>query len=297
MASVQTVLAPAKINLRLRVLAREETGFHQLETLFCALGFADRLEIQDGDGLRLSVTGADVGPPEGNLVFRAARAFFRETGIDEAASIRLHKTIPAGAGLGGGSSDAASCLLALNQRFDRPLAPGTLLRIAADLGSDVPFFLVDSPIALAWNRGDRLLPLPPPPAAPVLLVIPDFPISTPAAYRDLAIHRAATGAPDAGPLVLDRRAFDSWTDLAALAVNDFEPPTFARFPELARIRDTLCDEEAILALLSGSGSALFGIFADRDRRDLAADRIRQRFPRLRLIPTETRTAGDTRSFG
>lgn len=281
--------APAKVNLTLRVLAREESGYHQLETLFCGLELADTLELRPGGaGIRLEVEGAELGPIEDNLVVRAARAFERATGRTVDVSIRLRKEIPAGAGLGGGSSDAAATLDALNDLHGRPLDDAALVEIAAQLGSDVAFFLCRSPLALAWGRGDRLLPLPPLPRAPVLLAVPGFAISTPDAYRDLAAYRTATGA-RAGAAVIPPGALASWDEVARAAVNDFEPPTFARFPELAELKRLLFDAGARIALLSGSGSALFGVFPDEKRRDDAACALQAHGTGLRVIRTATAT--------
>ncbi|HEX6938443.1 MAG TPA: 4-(cytidine 5'-diphospho)-2-C-methyl-D-erythritol kinase [Longimicrobiales bacterium] len=279
--------APAKVNLTLRILAREDAGYHQIETLFCALDLADTLELRPGgDGIRLEVEGAEIGPVEDNLVFRAARAFQDATGIEQHVAIRLRKEVPAGAGLGGGSSDAAATLDALNELHGRPLDDAALVDLAATLGSDVPFFLCRSPFALAWGRGDRLLPLPAPPRAPALVAVPGFPIPTAEAYRALAAHRARTGAAP-GAAVVPLHALGTWEDIAAAAVNDFEPPTFERFPELARLKRLLLDTGATLALLSGSGSALFGIFPDGKQRDDAVSALHAHGTELRLIPTAT----------
>ncbi len=279
--------APAKVNLTLRVLAREESGYHQLETLFCGLELADTLELRPGGaGIRLEVEGAELGPIEDNLVVRAARAFERATGRMVDVAIRLRKEIPAGAGLGGGSSDAAATLDALNDLHGRPLDDAALVDIAAQLGSDVAFFLCRSPLALAWGRGERLLPIPPLPRAPVLLAVPGFAIPTPDAYRDLAAYRAATGA-RAGAAVIPPAALASWDEVARAAVNDFEPPTFARFPELAELKRLLLEAGARIALLSGSGSALFGVFPDEKQRDDAAMALESHGTGLRVIHTAT----------
>lgn len=278
--------APAKVNLSLRVLARERSGYHQLETIFCALELHDEIEIErGGGGLSLEVEGAELGPPEENLVYRAAVAFHGAARVRPDTRIRLRKRIPAGAGLGGGSSDAAATLTALNALYGAPLEPADLLRIGAELGSDVPYFLCGSPFALAWGRGERLLALTPPPSAPALVVVPPFSISTPEAYRDLAEYRERTGATNS-PAVLDVDGLSRWDTLADLAVNDFEPPTFERHPELERLRDTLA-LDARIALLSGSGSALFAVYPDAEHRAAAAERVRQTAPEARFFETRT----------
>ena len=167
-------LAHAKINLRLVVLAEETSGYHQIETIFCRIALADELSIATaGDaGLTLDVRDADVGPVDDNLVMRAARAWFEAAGIAAHHAITLRKRVPAGAGLGGGSSDAAAALSLLDRMHDQILGPDRLLEIAASLGSDVPFFMVDAPLALAWGRGERILTQPGPDAAPAVVVVP-----------------------------------------------------------------------------------------------------------------------------
>lgn len=295
------VAAPAKVNLRLRVLAREASGYHQLETVFCALDLADTLEIERvGKGIALEVVGAELGPPERNLVHRAARAFYDAAGIEPRVRIVLHKRIPAGAGMGGGSSDAASTLLALDALHGEPLGRAALMRLGASLGSDVPFFLCGSPLALAWGRGERLLALPALPARPVLVAAPDFPISTPDAFHALDRFAEEHGAP-LESYAIQLATLASWHEIDSIAVNDFEPPTFARYPELARIRDTFLAAGADLALLSGSGSALFAVFPEADALERAAAALRSRSPTLRLVRTATATRlpelAQERAFG
>ncbi|MGH7507807.1 MAG: 4-(cytidine 5'-diphospho)-2-C-methyl-D-erythritol kinase, partial [Longimicrobiales bacterium] len=284
---VAVTVAPAKVNLRLVVLAREESGYHQLETVFCALDLADELVIVPaGSGVRLEVHGAELGPPEQNLVYRATTAFFSAIVRKPAVDIVLRKHIPVGAGLGGGSSDAAATLRALNERHGKPLDDDALVRLGGTLGSDVPFLLCGSPLALAWGRGDRLLPLDPLAARPVLLVVPPHPIATAEAYRDLAAARERAALRPAA-LRLPLQALEDWSAVRRIAVNDFEPVVFARFPDLEAARDTLLAAGADLALLAGSGSAVFGIFAEDHMRDRAETRINERHPRLLTISTLT----------
>lgn len=286
-------LAPAKVNLRLTVLAREASGFHQIETLFCALELADEIEIDvhtQEDGIRLSVEGADLGAPEQNLVHRAARAFFDEARLPPRARIVLRKHIPHGAGLGGGSSDAATTLRALNGAFHEVLSFDELLRIAARLGSDVPFFLAGVPFALAWGRGERLLRLHPPVTRPVLVVAPSQRVATADAYGWLARRREAHGFAALAPAAHDVTALSEWDGIAALAVNDFEDVVFEKLPGLVALRDALAAAGARPALLAGSGSALFGVFESAD--DLAAARARaaEIDPDARLLATRTEGA-------
>ncbi len=286
------VPAPAKLNLRLRVLAREESGFHGLETIFLRLALADRVEVEPGPpGISLAVEG-DGGVTRGpdNLCVRAARAMHEAAGLAPAVRIRLVKRIPVEAGLGGGSADAAAVLAALVEWPGLADTGPRAASIAAALGSDVPFGLSPSPMALAWERGRRLLPLGPPPARPVLVVVPPFGIGTADAYRWLAADRAAGGDDDqdgeAGLVLPDPDALRSWKTLERLATNDFERPVFRRHPELARLRDALRESGATPALLCGSGSSVAGVFETETERDAAAERL-ERDAGVRAIRTAT----------
>jgi 4-diphosphocytidyl-2-C-methyl-D-erythritol kinase len=292
--------APAKLNLFLRVLAREESGFHQIETLFCALELCDevaiersttgidvtvRAEASAGDSIEKHLTAM----PRENLVHRAAAAFFDAARLDGGASITLTKRIPSGAGLGGGSSDAAATLVALNELYGRPLQDSALLETAAQLGSDVPFFVCASPLALAWGRGTRLLALDSLPQKSVVLVAANETVATKDAYSDLAEYRARNTPQNAQPVIRNHAALRDWSDVAYNAVNDFEPVIFARIPELSRIRDDLARHDAIMARMTGSGSVVFGVFDDDDLAKAAADAIRSDFRNVRTILTRTVT--------
>ena len=192
------VACPAKVNLFLRILAREDNGYHQIETLLQAVGLHDRVEAHPADsGIGLKVVRgptapglgdlvAEVGEEANNTVTRAARAFFAATGLAPAVSLVLTKSIPAGTGLGGASSDAAGTLAALNALHGRPLERDRLTEIGGTIGADVPFFCSGHATALAWGRGDRLLGCPPPPAATVVIAVPEVRIATADAYRDIA---------------------------------------------------------------------------------------------------------------
>jgi 4-diphosphocytidyl-2-C-methyl-D-erythritol kinase len=293
------VFAPAKLNLSLRVLAREETGFHQIETLFCALSLADEVQLSVGTpALRLEVVAPpespgpppDLGPLHDNLAWRAAATFFRLAGRPQEATIRLIKRIPTGAGLGGGSSDAAAVLKALNTIHGQPLSPDDLMLAGAHLGSDVPFFLAGCPLAWAWGRGGRLLPLPPLSARPVLLAIPPIAVSTADAYAWLAAERNAHFV--APPAILTA-AIQSWTEVDAMGRNDFETIVFQRLPLLRDVRDALSVNGARLARMTGTGSVLFGVFDEVAVAESAAANLRGRFPDVAFLLTET-AAGTTR---
>lgn len=268
-----TVAAPAKVNLRLCILAREESGYHALETVFCALSLADEVTAARGDaGIRLEMEGGvDAGPPEQNLAVRAADRFYREIGDSPAVDLHLAKRIPAAAGLGGGSSDAAAVLRALNALHGDPLPRETLMQMGIELGADVPFFLCGSPLALAWGRGERLMPLPPLPPRPVLVAHPGQAMPTPEAFREVAAVRGGSYQPRA--TVIDAAALASWDAVSALATNDFEPVVVRRIPVLADALAALRASGARIALLAGSGSSLFALFDDASTRDAAAARV------------------------
>lgn len=254
------IAAPAKVNLRLRVLARETSGYHSLETIFAGVSLYDEIEIEPGPpGVTLEVGGRiDTGPTERNLAVRAASRFFEETGIGAAVTIRLEKRIPAAAGLGGGSSDAAATLRALNAWYGAPCSSQTLLEIGAELGSDIPFFLTPTPFALAWGRGERLLALEPPAERQILIANPGIPISTPAAFIR---HDELRGAqPAQPPEIFSIDALRDWTALERLAHNDLYPAALERLPRLQEAERILRDAGARICLLSGSGPSIFAIF-------------------------------------
>lgn len=289
--------APAKLNLFLRILAREESGFHQIETLFCALELCDEVEVERTTNsidvtVRAEATaGNDIAShlassPRDNLVHKAARAFFERAALDGGATITLTKRIPSGAGLGGGSSDAAATLVALNELYGRPLETNALPDLGAQLGSDVPFFLAGSPLALAWGRGTRLLTLAALPQKSVVLVVTNESVATGDAYADLARLRAQRNAAP-GALTCDTAALRDWSDVAYNAVNDFEAVIFARIPELSRMRDALAQHGAIMARMTGSGSVVFGVFEDDDQAKAAANAVASDFRNVRTILTRT----------
>ena len=268
--SAARVLAQAKVNLTLRILARETGGFHQIETLFQRLDVGDVVTVRPASGRALDVRfadatrAADLGPAEQNLAWRAADAYATVTGWPGGFAIEIEKSIPVGGGLGGGSADAAAVLRGLDALAPRALGTDALIDIAARLGADVAFLASPSELALAWGRGDRLLDLPPLPAASVLLVIPDFGVNTGQAYAAVAAARGtSTGtSTGAGASAVWRapNAFGSWSTLAADAVNDFEPVVFEMHPSLGTVRAQLAALPATLfARMSGSGSTLFAV--------------------------------------
>lgn len=260
------VSAQAKINLLLRVLARERSGYHSIETIFLRLDLADEVVVRVGDDVRgrtLDV-GGDALPAEGlgettaNLAYRAACAYADATGWPNGFAIELTKHIPAGAGLGGGSADAGAVLRALDALSPSPLGR-QLPELAPALGADVAFMTIDSPMALAWGRGERLFPLSALARRPVVILVPSFAVSTKDAYGWLAHDR---GTYEARGALLQPTELDTWEGIAAVAVNEFEPVVGRRHPAIPAYVDALREAGALPAMMSGSGSAVFGVFAD-----------------------------------
>jgi 4-diphosphocytidyl-2-C-methyl-D-erythritol kinase len=267
-AAAVRIGAHAKLNLFLRVLAREADGFHGLETLFCLVDLTDELraERREGGEVTLDVQGAELGPAAENLAVRAATAVLGATRERFGVHLTLTKRIPARSGLGGGSSDAAAAVVAVNRLAGDAIPRHELLQLAAKLGSDVPFFLSGAPLALAWSRGERLLRLPPLPAAPALLLTPPVPVSTPEAYRWVDEARQSAGR--RGAVALDLDALSTWGDIGRMAGNDFESVVFGRHPPVRAAFEALVGTRPLVCRMSGSGSALFAVYrSERDRED------------------------------
>ena len=255
-----TVLAPAKINLHLRVGPGRADGFHPLLTWMVTVGLADVLTVGPSDG-RLSFTCDDPSlPTDGrNLVVRAVTALAERLGRAPAVTIHLTKRVPAGGGLGGGSSDAAHALLAVAKLWDVD-EPRLLADVAAGVGSDVPFFLY-GPSSVCRGRGERVLPVAPPAVARyAVLVLPGIEMPTAAVYR--RFDEMGLGSGTSGDL-----GEGAWTVLPAAElmghlVNDLEPPAFALRPPLGELRQRLERALGQPVRMSGSGSTLFTLFDD-----------------------------------
>ena len=294
-----TVAAPAKVNLWLRVGAPDASGYHPLDTLFCALQLADTIVVRpasepaphlDVEFAAPLTAAPELGPVEANLAVRAAGAFIERAGLDGWPRIRLVKRIPPGGGLGGGSSDAASVLRAMTRLYPDAVPAEELPAMAARLGSDVPFFARAAPLAHGTGRGERLATQPPLPPRPVVLVMPDLAVPTTDAFRWLDEERAGGGAePPAVPAEPAHGREPTWAAVADAAVNDFERPVFARHPRLAEVRDRLREHGARPALLAGSGSTVFGVFEDAADAGQAAASLTAWDDSLRVVLSRTRT--------
>ena len=253
----ERVLSHAKINWALRILGKRPDGFHDLETLFQTISLHDTLTIERADALSMTCDDPTIPTGETNLVLRAARAL----GVPP-VKIHLEKRIPAGGGLGGGSSNAAATLVALARMFE--VEEIVLPEIALSLGSDVPFFLVGG-VAYATGRGEELVSLRNTVSIPLLLLFPEERVSTPEAFRLIKRYSA--------PLGVDHFADLAESDLLRepdALTNDFEGPIFERLPHLATLKQRLLDAGAAWAGMSGSGSTIAGAFRSEATRDAAA---------------------------
>lgn len=244
--------APAKLNLSLRVLGKREDGFHEIDTLMVKLpGLADVIEFAEADEFKFTCDAPGVPGNETNLVVKAARAYEKATKISCKCSITLKKIIPHGAGLGGGSSDAATTLLGLNRLHNFKLGVEKLHEIAAELGSDIPFFLI-SGAARCTGRGEKIQPIPSPRALRVLLLKPAFSVATPDAYKRWMQSSEIPG------IRYGSQAFQGIT-----LENDLERPVFEKHRFLAEVKEWLLDRrETAVAMMSGSGSTVFAVLND-----------------------------------
>ena len=279
------VAAHAKVNLFLRILARDVSGYHQLETAFALLELADELTVtRSSAGVALDVEGPDLGAREENLAVRAARAALHATGEKFGVAIRLTKRIPVRAGLGGGSSDAAAALHAVNTLANHAIPRHELLLAAARLGSDVAFFATGAPLALGWGRGERMFRLAALPVAPALVCVPPVSVATTDAYRWWDEMNPVPAA--RGPVVLDADALGTWGSVGRLGGNDLEVPVFGKHPELRAVYERLAATRPLWVRLCGSGSAVAAVFRSERDRDDAAVTLGDRDQAL--IPTTTR---------
>jgi 4-diphosphocytidyl-2-C-methyl-D-erythritol kinase len=246
-----TIDAPAKVNLTLRVLGRREDGFHEIETLMAPVTLADRLEItvRGEPGIRLTCSDASVPSDSSNLAHRAAAVFTEHTGLRCGVDIHLEKNIPHGAGLGGGSSDAAAVLVALDRLLETKLPTGELERLAATIGSDIPFFIRCQP-AVCRGRGEIIEAFEGLPPGDILLVKPPFPIPTPWAYQAWAASEK------------NRATLQQFHGSIPL-MNDLEAPVFSKYLLLPVLKAALREQDGVsAAMMSGSGSTIFAILND-----------------------------------
>ena len=271
--------APAKVNLSFQIKERRADGFHEIETLMAPISLADRLAIERaGDDGQIEFSCDDPSLPVGddNLVVRAAKFFRERTGIRNGVTIALEKKIPHGAGLGGGSSDAASTLLGLNELFGTRLPGAELPKLATELGSDVPFFLVCS-AAVCRGRGELVTPISLDAKFHLLLLKPEFSVPTPWAYGKWKDSRELPGV-DYSAQEFGGVSF----------CDDLERPVFEKFVFLAQLKTWLRQQpEVAAALMSGSGSTVFAVLRNDEKSEAVIARARKEVdPRLWTCATQ-----------
>lgn len=274
------VYAPAKINLSLEIRERRPDGFHEIETLITPISLRDEIKIDQnerGQGIIFRCDDASVPQGEDNLVVRAANLFFKTAKLSPAVSIELRKKIPHAAGLGGGSSDAASTLFALNQLFETNLPKEALAELGSKIGSDVPFFVFES-AATCRGRGELVMPTKLARKLSILLLKPGFGVPTAFAYSHWQDSKELPGISYA-PQEFDGLRF----------VNDLERPAFAKFVFLAQMKTWLRQQPEVgAALMSGSGSTMFAVLRPDTNGDAAAARARAELdPELWTCACET----------
>jgi 4-diphosphocytidyl-2-C-methyl-D-erythritol kinase len=284
----------AKLNIALDVLDKRPDGYHNIASVIQPISLHDVLTVSKNDGEAVSVWSSDSAVPrnERNLAYRAAVLFLEASGLTDGIDMEIEKRIPMEAGLGGGSSNAAAALVALNRLFGEPLSTGNIQRLCAELGSDVPFFLVGG-TAFAEGRGETLTGLPDIPLD-FVVIKPEFGISTAWAYKTLSGMERPRRQ-------FSRRVADSIREgsrdgVVAGMGNDFEMVADSEFSEIAAIRASLMDSGADGAMLAGSGSAVFGVFPDSRTCDSAYHELEERYPRCFRARTMLQEELTTREF-
>jgi len=276
--SSMKIQAPAKLNIRLKVTGRRADGYHELASIMVPVSLFDYLELKmiDQRGITLTCQGLAVLNNEENLVHQAAQAFFSRTGIKQSLSIKLIKNIPVAAGLGGGSSDAASTLKAMNEMWSNPLTIQDLAELAVSLGADVAFFLHSRP-CIARGIGEILEPIGKWPKFWYVIVTPPLSVSTSWVYDNLKLELTTDKYEDILH-VLKKEPLK----IADILENDLEAVTASHFPVINTIKISLVDTGAEGALMSGSGPSVFGIFKSKDhalsaKRHLASQNLGEVF--------------------
>ncbi|MEE9543679.1 MAG: 4-(cytidine 5'-diphospho)-2-C-methyl-D-erythritol kinase [Thermodesulfobacteriota bacterium] len=259
------VQSPAKINLLLRVLRKRDDGYHDILSVIHPVGLYDEISIEVGSGEAISVgcDSPEVPVDRTNLAYIATELFLKTTGLKSSVSIQITKNIPVGAGLGGGSSDAAAVLLGLNELLKAGVTRKRLMEIGAELGSDVPLFMLEGPV-VATGRGEllRRVELP---SYQYILVNPGFSVSTAWAYANLDLTKRG----EDNTLIYSEEPFrdeESFADVDKLSeflANDLEAVTASNYPEISRVKRMLIELGACGALMSGSGPTVFGVFKSR----------------------------------
>ena len=265
-----TLPAPAKINWFLFVPGKRDDGYHEIRSLMQCVDLADQLSFEAADTLSLEANCSI--PTYDNAVWRAALLLKEHAGIDKGARISLKKNVPMEAGLGGGSSDAASALMGLNRLWELGLSGGELSRLGAKLGSDVPFFL-GARCSLVSGRGEITKPVGLEGSFALLIVKPSFGVPTPWAYRALSRYTGLTNAGNNIKLFIRALKDGDLESLDTSGGNDLETGVLPAYPEISRIKDALKREGASYVMMSGSGSTVFGVFRNQEAARRAARKM------------------------
>ena len=286
------VLSYAKLNLYLEILDKRPDGYHNLETIFERVSLADEIVIKraPGNSIRIETDSSDIPQGSGNLVYQAAELLKKDFGISAGLVIKIKKCIPVGAGLGGGSSNAASTLLGLNYFWNLGLSAEELKEYASRLGSDVAFFIYNYPLAVGRGRGERIEPWSGfKKKLWHVIAVPQLNVSTALIYRDLDVSREQTG---------NKKAFGSsriknlgtnggsFLHVKDILFNRLEEVTFRKYPQVGRLKRDLEAQGIRDVLMSGSGSAVFGMVESR-KGGLRIAKILQRFKNLKVFVAET----------
>jgi len=283
-----TVFAPAKINVILRILGRRPDGFHNLWSIMQTVALEDEVQIRlraDRQDIQLRCDATQLAADQSNLVYRAANEVLVRAQQSIGLDIELRKRIPMGAGLGGGSSDAAATIIGLNHLLRLEWSPTQMADVGQLLGSDVPFFLF-APSAFVAGRGETVRPVVVEGTRWIVLVNPGFGVNTKWAYQELAATRTAVTPLSLAQREIDRQSRVSWAQLIATAENDFEAPVFGAHENLREIKRSLQAHGAEIALLSGSGATVFGVFADEARARLAQSQfVSENLMKVFVAPT------------
>lgn len=264
---------PAKINLWLEVIRKREDGYHDISSLMLPVSVFDHvsIEVRPGGGrIAIACDEPEIPSDERNLAWRAADLYMRSSGKKAGVDIRIEKHIPWGAGLGGGSSDAAGVLVALNSFFENAVPSDELARLALSIGADVPFFLHSRP-ALATGVGEKLEFAQVRANYPLVLIKPPVILATGWVYQSLALTKSAA------QISIDRLSVDPW-QLSGVIENDLEPVSAGRYPVIGRLKQWLIDQGALGASMSGSGPTVFGIFRTGQTARDAAVMARKNWP-------------------
>jgi 4-diphosphocytidyl-2-C-methyl-D-erythritol kinase len=276
----------AKVNLYLRVVSRRRDGFHDLDTLFSRIDLHDTITIKGRKDSAIRISCSQRGVPAGktNLCFRAAEALRKEAGFKAGLDIDIEKRIPVGAGLGGGSSNAASVLLGLNKYWHLNLSTGRLARLASGIGSDVAFFVHDAKFARGSGKGDKIRELPRLKNRRLWFVLacPRIEVSTPFIYRKFDISRLTSNKPDVKILLSELSEKGCRFD-PKLLFNDLEAVTTSLYPVVSRVKDAFFAEGAGKVMMSGSGPTVFSICNCRAQAEDLNDRLRKKHKSWRIF--------------